>query len=659
VVTVQYKWIVLSNTTLGVLMASIDINIVLIALPAIFRGINIDPLTSFQYLLWILFGYSIVTATLLVTFGRISDMFGRVRLYNLGFAIYTVGSILLYFTPNTGDAGALELIIFRIVQGIGGAFLFSNSAAIITDAFPPDERGKALGINQVAALVGGFLGLILGGVLAVYDWRWVFLISVPFGLFGTVWSYWKLKELAVIRKGQNIDVWGNVTFGVGLTVFLIAITYGLLPYGNSAMGWGSPYVMAGLLISIGMLAAFPFIEMHVRDPMFKLELFRRRAFAAGNFASFLASISRGGVMLMLVILLQAIWLPLHGVPYEDTPLWAGIYMVPMTVGFLLMGSLSGWLSDKYGARGFSTLGMIVSAFVFLALTYFPYNFDYVPFAVAIFVMGLAMGMFASPNTASIMNSVPPEDRGSAAGMRSTLQNTGSIVGLSILFTVVIAVLSADLPHSIGSALTSAGASQLAPAFDQIPPTAALFAAFLGYNPMQTFLSQLPHSMTASLSTQTISVLTGMTWFPLAIAPAFMASLNVAFYFNVALAVVAAAASALRGHKYIYGVTREEETAPVKVAPFIGTPSRQVKNDPTPSSSSRLSERLVWRQTLKCLMLVVIARVTEMRRGLSSKRGDSQRLKQTAIRSKPGRFLSDASAGWRRLVQRFLKHAIAN
>lgn len=584
----HYKWVVLSNTTLGVLMASIDINIVLIALPAIFRGINIDPFTSFQYLLWMLFGYSIVTATLLVTFGRISDMYGRVRLYNLGFAIYTVGSLLLYLTPNTGDLGALELILFRIVQGVGGAFLFSNSAAIITDAFPANERGKALGINQVAGLAGGFLGLVLGGVLAVYDWRYVFLISVPFGLFGTVWSYWKLREQAVIRKNQRIDVWGNLTFGAGLTIFLIAITYGLLPYGASAMGWGNPLVIAGMIVSLILLVTFPFIEKRVRDPMFRLELFRRRAFAAGNFANFLASISRGGVMLMLVILLQAIWLPLHGIAYEDTPLWAGIYMLPTTAGFILMGPLSGWLSDKYGARGFSTLGMIISAVIFLAMTTFPYNFDYISFAFALFVMGLAMGMFASPNTASIMNSVPPEHRGSAAGMRSTLQNSGSTIGLSLLFTITLIALSSSLPHSVNAALLSAGAPQLASVFDQIPPTTALFAAFLGYNPVQTILGQLPSSVTGSISSHTRTVLTGMTWFPQAIAPAFMSSLTVAFYFNAGLALLAAAASALRGKKYVYEREGEMEIIPARVPTSKSGLPRGVHNDPSPSTMIRIA-----------------------------------------------------------------------
>jgi len=389
----EYKWIALSNTTLGTLMASIDITIVMIALPAIFRGINIDPLNSFQYLLWMLFGYMVVTATLLVTFGRISDMYGRVRLYNLGFAIYTVGSLLLYLTPHTGDLGAMELIVFRVVQGIGGAFIFSNSPAIITDAFPLNERGKALGINGVAFLVGSLIGLILGGVLAVYDWRYVFLISVPFGAFGTVWSYWKLRELGIIRR-QKLDVWGNITFGLGLTVVLIAVTYGLLPYGGSPMGWSNPWVIAGLVAGTGLLIAFIVIEHHVPEPMFRLELFRIRMFAYGNIANLFSSIARGAVMFMLIILLQAIWLPLHGYSYESTPFWAGIYMIPMSIGSFIFGPISGALSDRYGARGLATLGMIIGAASLVALTFLPYNFEYVYLALILyFALNLSFRLY--------------------------------------------------------------------------------------------------------------------------------------------------------------------------------------------------------------------------------------------------------------------------
>jgi MFS family permease len=510
-------------------------------------------------LLWILFGYGIVTATLLVSFGRISDMFGRVRLYNLGFAIYTVGSLLLYLTPNTGQLGALELIIFRMVQGIGAAFLFSNSAAILTDAFPPNERGRALGLNQVAFLAGSILGLVIGGVLATYDWRYVFLVSVPFGIAGTLWSHYHLREIATIRKNQKIDVWGNVTFGAGLILLLVSITYGLVPYGSSPMGWANPFVIAGLITALLLLIAFPIIESRVPDPMFRLELFKRRIFAAGNLADILAALARGGVTLMLVILLQAVWLPLHGISYQDTPFWAGIYIIPFSLGFVLMGPLSGYLSDRYGARGFSTLGMVITGSSFLLLSRLPYNFYYPEFAGIIFSMGIGMGMFSSPNIASIMNSVPPQNRGAAAGMRSTLMNTGTSIGTSILFTTVILTLSNSLPASFAAAAAAAGAPQLGVSiFQKIAPTSALFAAFLGYNPMQTYLASLPSSLTSTLSSGAIATLTGTSWFPNAFAPAFIASLRVAIYINAALAFAAAAASVVRGKRYIYGLENEPE-----------------------------------------------------------------------------------------------------
>jgi len=546
----QYKWTVLTNTTMGVVLASVDINILIIALPAIFRGINLDPLSpgAFDYLLWIIFGYDVVTATLLVTFGRLSDMFGRVRLYNMGFAIYTFGSILLYLVPDKGQMGALELLIFRLVQGVGGAMIFSNSAALITDAFPTAERGRALGINQVAVLVGSLLGLILGGVLAVYDWRYVFLISVPFGLFGTGWSYLRLRELAVIKKGQKIDVWGNVTFAAGLTIFLVGMTYGLLPFGNSAMGWGNPFVVSCLALGAGLLIIFPYIESRVPDPMFRMEFFRNRGFSAGSLAAFIASLSRGGVMLMLVILLQAVWLPLHGFSYQDTPFWAGIYMVPMSLGFVSAGPVSGWMSDKKGARGLASGGMFLLCGIFLFLSMLPYNFAYPTFAGALYVMGIAFGMFASPNTSSIMGTVPPERRSSAAGMLFTLQNTGSTVGLTVLFTEVVVALSGTLPKAMSAAVAAAGAPQLGPLLSGIPPTIALFAAFLGYNPMQTIISRLPSSVSAHLSVQAISTITSTTWFPNAIAESFIGALHEAFYFNAGLAIVAAFASLMRGNK---------------------------------------------------------------------------------------------------------------
>ncbi len=545
---VQYKWVALSNTTLGMLMASIDMTIVLIAMPSIFRGINIDPFTSFQYLLWIMFGYSIVTATLLVTFGRLSDMFGRVKLYNLGFLIFTIGSILLFLTPSTGDAGAIELIAFRIVQGVGAAFLFSNSGAIITDAFPANERGKALGINQLAFLAGSLIGLVLGGVLAVFDWRLVFLVSVPVGIIGTIWSYWKLKEQNIVRKKQKMDVWGNISFGAGLTLILIGITYGLTPYGSSPMGWGNPWVVGSLLSGAALLFAFPFIEKHVEQPLFNLDLFKNREFATANIATFLSSISRGGVMVMLVVLLQGIWLPLHGYSYDSTPFWAGIFMLPMSIGIALTGPLSGWLSDKHGARVLATAGMVITGVGFLVFTLLPSNFEYLPFALILLVLGIGNGIFMSPNMASVMNSCPPEHRGAASGMRSTLQNCGQTISQAIFFAIIIISLNATLPVALSTAVSNTGASpQIASAFSHTPAAGALFGAFLGYNPIETMLHGMG-SITAALPQSTLTTLTSQTFFPNAIASPFMTALTTAFIFAAILCFLAAAFSGLRGKK---------------------------------------------------------------------------------------------------------------
>jgi MFS family permease len=544
---VQYKWVALSNTTLGMLMASIDSTIVMIALPSIFRGINIDPFSSFQYMLWILFGYSIVTATLLVTFGRLSDMFGRVRLYNLGFAIFTVGSILLSITPNQGDAGAIELIVFRIIQGIGGAFLFANGAAIITDAFPSNERGKALGINQIAFLAGSLIGLVLGGILAVFNWRLVFLVSVPVGLIGTAWSYLKLKEQNIPKKNQKLDIWGNVAFGGGLTLILAGLIYGLTPYGNSVMGWGNPWVIASLVTGISLLVAFPFIESHVAEPMFRFDLFKIKAFSAGNLASFFSTMSRGGVMIMLIILLQGIWLPLHGFSYDSTPFWAGIFMIPMSIGFVLTGPISGWLSDKHGARLLATLGMIISAGAFIGFVLLPVDFIYVAFAAILFVIGVGSGVFSSPNIASIMNSVPADCRGAASGMRATIQNSSMMISQAVFFTIIIISLSATLPGALASAVTNAGASsQLAQIFSSTPASGALFGAFLGYNPVATILNTLPASLVSTIPKTTITYLTGSTFFPNAISGPFMTALREAFIIGAVLCILAAICSALRG-----------------------------------------------------------------------------------------------------------------
>jgi EmrB/QacA subfamily drug resistance transporter len=566
----HYKWIALTNTTLGVLMASIDASIVLISLPAIFNGIHVNPLAPGEtdYFLWILLGYMVVTATLLVTFGRISDMFGRVRFYNLGFAVFTVGSILLWLTPGTGNTGALELILFRLIQGLGAGFLFSNSAAILTDAFPSNQRGLALGINQIAAILGSVIGLILGGILSYYSWRLVFLVSVPVGIVGTIWAYLMLREIATIKGHQKIDWAGNVTFAIGATILLLGITYGIQPYGNAPTGWGNPFVIGAIVLGLLLLATFIWVEQRVEDPMFRLELFKIRMFAAGNASSFLASIARGGLQFMLVIWLQGIWLPLHGYDFAVTPLWAGIYLLPLLIGFVMMGPVSGWLSDRFGARILSTTGMLIQTAGFLLLTILPTNFDYMWFAILLFILGLGQGMFSSPNTSSIMGSVPPEQRGVASGMRATFQNSGSLVSIGVFFSIITIGLAATLPSTLSTGLIQAGvpaatANQIA----HLPPTAALFAAFLGYNPMSTLL---PASVLHALPAANQANLLGHSFFPNLISPPFMVGLHGVFYLSAAMCFVAAVASFLRGKRTSYQEMNVAQRAPETEEPSTAT-----------------------------------------------------------------------------------------
>jgi len=544
-----YKWIALSNTTVGVLLATINMSILLIALPDIFRGLRINPLVpgNVSYLLWLILGFLVVTAVLVVSLGRLGDMFGRVRMYNLGFVVFTVFSILLSIDWLYGGAGALWLIIMRIGQGVGAAFLFANSSAILTDAFPEDERGLALGINNVAAIAGSFLGLILGGLLGPVEWRLVFVVSVPIGLFGTVWSYVKLRDTGV-RSPSHIDWLGNVTFAVGLVAVLVGITYGIIPYGGHTMGWTSPFVLSMLIGGVVVLGVFGYIETKVANPMFRLPLFRIRAFTGGNFASLLAGLGRGGMMFMLIIWLQGIWLPQHGYAFANTPLWAGIYMLPMTVGFLLAGPASGYLSDHFGARPFATGGMLVAALSFGLLTTLPVDFSYVWFALLLLMNGLGMGMFASPNRAGIMNSLPPRQRGAGAGMVATFQNSAMVLSIGVFFTLIITGLSSTLPRAMFSGLVAHGVPHTAAlAASNLPPTSTMFAALLGYNPMKTLLgSTLPH-----LSHARAAYLTGRSFFPELITKPFGSGLHEALFFGMGALVLAAGASWLRGGKYHY------------------------------------------------------------------------------------------------------------
>jgi EmrB/QacA subfamily drug resistance transporter len=546
----RYKWVVLSNTTLGMLMATIDISIMLIALPDIFNGIGLDPLlpgNSF-YLLWMILSFMVVTAVLVVSFGRLGDMFGRVKMYNLGFAVYTFFSLLLSITWMSGTNAAIYLVVMRVFQGVGAAFLIANSSAILTDAFPEDQRGMALGVNQIAGISGSFIGLILGGLLAPINWRLIFLVSVPIGLLGTVWAYHSLREIP--RKiDTNVDWWGNVTFALGLVSILVAVTYGIQPYGGRTMGWLSPTVLISAALGVLLLTAFCFIELRSDDPMFRLQLFRIRAFTAGSISSFLSSLGRGGLMFMLIIWLQGIWLPLHGYNFVDTPLWAGIAMLPLTVGFLIAGPISGILSDHYGSRPFATGGMLAAAASFAALELLPVDFAYWQFGLLLLCNGLSMGAFAAPNRAGVMNSLPTEHRGVGSGMNSTFQNTGQVLSIGVFFTLMIIGLSVTLPSDLAQGLIAQGVpAEVAHRAASLPPVSTLFASFLGYNPMQHLLGS---QVIASLPESAQATILGREFFPTIISNAFRNGLHAACDAAVLFCLLAAGTSWMRGGKYVY------------------------------------------------------------------------------------------------------------
>jgi MFS family permease len=544
----RYKWVALSNTTLATLIATIDMSVVLIALPDIFRGIHINPLQpgNTTFLLWILMGFMIVTAVLVVTLGRLGDIFGRVRIYNLGFVIFTIFSVALSVTWMTGTAAAIWLIVMRIFQALGAAMLIANSAAILTDAFPANQRGLALGINNIAGIAGSTIGLVLGGVLAPISWRLVFLISVPIGLFGTVWAYLMLREIGE-RRAARIDWWGNLCFAAGLILVMVGITYGIQPYGGQAMGWSNPLVIGELAGGLALLVVFVGVELRVSEPMLDLRLFKLRAFVAGNVASLLGAVGRGGLQFMLVIWLQGIWLPLHGYDFANTPLWAGIAMLPLLAGFLVAGPLSGILSDRYGPRRFAVAGPLLTAGALALLSVEPVDFSYAGFGVLLFLFGVGNGMFASPNRAAIMNSLPPWRRGIGSGIASTFQNSGQVLSIGIYFSLMIIGLSAKLPHALYAGLTAHGVpAAQAMRIAHLSPVSTLFASLLGANPVASLVGQgtlhgLRHAQAATL--------VGRRFFPDLISPAFAGALTAALRFSFIAYVIAAATSWMRGGTY--------------------------------------------------------------------------------------------------------------
>ncbi len=542
----NYRWVALTNTTAAVFMSALDGSIVIISLPAIFRGIHLDPLApaNITYLLWMIMGYRLVQSVLVVTLGRLGDMYGRVRVYNFGFTVFTAASILLSFDPFAGAAAAQWLIGWRLLQAVGGSMLTANSAAILTDAFPPDRRGFALGFNQVAALAGQFVGLVAGGLLAAWDWRAVFWVNVPVGVFGTIWAYRRLRDNGERHRGR-IDWWGNITFAVGLSAVLIAITTGIQPHGGHSTGWHSPFVLGTLTLGIVLLIAFVLIESRVAEPMIRLTLFKIRAFSAGNAATFAAALAQGGLQFVLIIWLQGIWLPLHGYDYADTPLWAGIFMLPLTAGFLVAGPAAGALSDRFGARGIASTGMLLFALSFVGLMLLPINFPYWAFAMLITLNGIGSGMFAAPNTSAIMGSVLPSERGVVSGMRATFQNSGTALSIGVFFSLMVVGLSASLPQALSSGLQNHGVpGDVAQQVAVLPPVSTLFAAVLGVNPLEHLLA--PSGVLTQLSPENHAVITGREFFPDLISGPFHHGLTVVFGVSIALAVLAAVASVARG-----------------------------------------------------------------------------------------------------------------
>jgi MFS family permease len=549
---IPYKWSVLTNTTLGMLMATVNASILIISLPAIFDGLHLNPLApgNVSYLLWMLMGYLLVTAVLVVTLGRLGDMYGRVKIYNAGFAVFTAASVALALTPMGGQAGAIWLIAFRVVQGVGGAMIIANSTAIITDAFPARQRGTALGVNQVAGLAGSFIGLVLGGVLSAWHWQAIFWVSVIVGAVGAWWAYRNLRETATRREGVKIDWWGNLTLAVGLTVLLAAITYGIQPYGGRTEGWTNPMVLAGVIGGVVLLVAFGFIESRVAQPIFRFALFKIQAVWAGNVAALLSAIARGGLQFMLIIWLQGIWLPLHGYSFESTPFWAGIFLLPLTVGFIIAGPVSGYLSDRYGAKAFATGGLVITALSFVGLMLIPIDFSYPLFAVLLLFNGIGSGLFSAPNTTAVMNAVPADQRGVASGIRATFQNGGMVLSIGVFFSLLVAGLSHSLPGALHTGLAAQGVpDQAVSAVAAVPPVSLMFAAFLGSNPIAQLLNAA--GVLHSLPAQTVTTLTSKTFLPQLLTGPFHNGLIVVFSLATVLAMAGAVVSLFRGGVYIH------------------------------------------------------------------------------------------------------------
>ncbi len=538
----EYKWVVLTNTTMGGLMASINSTIVIISLPAIFRGLNINPVApgNFDILLWILMGYMLVMAAFLVTFGRLSDNYGRKRFYTIGFVIFLVASVALSLVPyNSGINGALFIIIFRFVQAIGGGFIMVNSTALLTDVFPDNERGKALGLNQVAFMSGSLIGILLGGILTPFDFHYIFLVNVPFALLGVFWSYRYIKEKRFSKKKTNIDIIGNLLVSIGLVLISLGFTYALVPYDNNQLGWMNPWVILSFVFGIISIIGFIFIESKVKNPLLDIHLFSKKAFSFGSLALLFNTLARGSVMFLIIIWLQGIYLPANGFPISKTPFWAGIYMIPFMLGFVVFGPISGYLTDKFGARIFSTTGLIINGIGIFLLTTLPANFNLTDFLIILFIIGAGGGLFSAPNTKRIMDALPISDRGAGNGIRITFANIGQLISLGLFFTISISVFSNLLPSSASSILSSLNVpKQITDQLSGIPSSSILFSALLGINPIKSFITSLPSNVISSIPQSTLVEITSDKFIPILISEPFIQGLRISMYLSLVFIIIA-------------------------------------------------------------------------------------------------------------------------
>ena len=427
----HYKWWALSCTSLGMLVATINSGTLIIALPDLERALH----TTLLQLVWVILVYMIASTVLVLTAGRLSDLFGRKRAYVAGFAIFAAASLGAGFAHSGG-----ELILWRVAQGIGGAFLFANAAAIVTDAFPREQLGLAMGTNTMIAAVGLVLGPVLGGALVSISWQWVFWFNVPLGIVGSIWAALNLHELSRSDEDRTLDVTGTITYVLGLTGLVYAISRGGLS------GWDDPLVIGGFVVAAVLLPLFILIERRHRAPMLDLSIFKNRLFAAASGAAFINGLSRFALMFIFVFYYQG--------AQGDDPITAGIKLAPMAVGMLISSPLAGIWADRRDSRVLAALGMLVTALGLAFMTMLEPDSSYWLGAGWLFLVGIGSGMFNSPNTAAMMGTVPSQRRGIAAGARVMLQNTGAVISIAFVMAVITAAVPQPVLFKIFSGLAT-------------------------------------------------------------------------------------------------------------------------------------------------------------------------------------------------------------